>query len=43
MSFLEVFDLICEIIFIIMWTIGFYTQLFETYRTKTGDSFSLNY
>lgn len=43
MVVLEIFNLICEGVFIVMWSIGFYTQLFETHKTKTGDGFSLNY
>lgn len=43
MSVLELFNLICEIVFVFMWSVGFYTQLYETYKTKTGESFSLNY
>ncbi len=36
-------DHICEILFVFFWSLGSYTQLYRTIKSKSGDGFSLNY
>ena len=43
MKILNIFNIIFEITYIFLWSIGFYTQIFTTIKKKNGNGFSLNY